>query len=174
MPHIIDPADLGSLLESDADAALLELELVAAEAELERVAGSIGEQREYHRGGGKVLVLHRFAGSVRAIREELASADLTATEFRLDTDRRSLWRLDAAGTAVTWATGLVSVFYAPADDLAIRQATALALMKQSLAGVPGVLGMTEGNFSIQFANGETWSSARADALVGASRPWGFS
>jgi len=173
VPHIIEIEDLRTLVETDLVDAALELELSAAEAELDRIAGPLGEVREYHRGGGYALILHRFAGSIRIVREPLASADLVASAWRLDPDRRSLWRLDSSGLATTWADGLVSVYYQPSDDLALRQAVAVALVRGAITGVPGVLGMTEGNFSIQFANGQTWSSVRDDVLSSAARPWGF-
>lgn len=173
MPHLIDPSDLPTLLDTDVDAARLLLELGAAESAIEHVAGPIGEVRELHRGGSGVVILDRYAASIRAVREPYGDEDLTADRYRLDGDRRSLWRLDENAVGIAWAAGLVSVYYQTADDLVARQATALALMRHSLSGIPGVLGFSEGNFSIQFNNGESWSSAQADVLEAVGRPWSF-
>lgn len=173
MPHLIDPDDLAALLDSDVDAGRLALELAAAENAIELSAGPVGEVREFHRGGAGVIILRRFAASVRAIREPYEDEDLVDGVWRLDADRRSLWRLDTSGTPIGWAAGDVSVYYQPADDLALRQAAALALIRHSLSGIPGVLGFSEGNFSIQFKNGETWSSAQADVMGSLERPWSF-
>lgn len=174
MPHLIDPTDLATLLDSDADAGRLALELAAAEAAIELAAGPVGEIREIHRGGTGVLILRRFAASVRAIREPYEDSDVDVAGWRLDADRRSLWRLDTSSIPIAWAHGEVSVYYQPADDLALRQAVALALIRHSLSGIPGVLGFSEGNFAIQFKNGETWTSAQADILHAVEQPWSFS
>jgi hypothetical protein len=54
-----------------------------------------------------------------------------------------------------------------------RRAVAVALIKADLTAQPGVLGLTEGNFTIQYANGQTYSVTRADVLESVGPLWSF-
>lgn len=175
---VIDLAALRSLVESDLTDDALTIELAAAEADVERVAGPLGELREVHRSVGRAIILNRYAASVRAVREFDADDDLEAEDWRLDADGRTLWRLDTGPSpASLWGggnrDGWVRVYYQARDDLAMRQGAVIALVKGGIAGTPGVLGLTEGNFSIQFQNGATWSSVRSDVTAGVEKPWNF-
>lgn len=169
---LLTPAEVRAAYATSATDAALLAEIAAAEAAIDGVAGPLGEQREEHIGGTSVIILNRRAASIRSIREYLADADLTTADWRLDSDRRSLWRR-ATGYTAGWAVGPVLVAYQPVDDVMVRRSVALKLIQHNLATVPGVLGFTEGNFSIQFPNGETWASTHDEILGTSNQPWSF-
>ena len=144
-----------------------------AEAAIDRVGGPVGEIREERPGrGSAIIILARRAASIRAIREHGDDEDLAGDDWRLLSDQRSIRRLhDGTNAAHAWRRPIVS--YQPVDELATRRMVAIELVKGSLTSMPGVLGFTEGNWTIQYANGQTWRSSRQDALDELGPEWGF-
>ena len=169
---ILTPSEVRGSVQTSATDDALAVQIAGAEAELERVLGPVGEVREIKAGGGRVIILDRPAASVRRVREYLADADLTTADWTLGSDGRSLWRVDA-GYRATWGVGPTEIAYQPRDDIALRRLVALQLIKHNVATVPGVLGFTEGNFSIQFPNGESWAATHEEILGTAGGHWSF-
>ncbi len=173
MTALYEIAELVVLIDADVDAAAIEVQLAAATDAIEQLAGPLGEIVETHRGGSEFVILNRIATSVRIVTEEDGRLTLAADDWSLGVDGRSLRRLPEGTNPELRFNGRVAVTFQTADDLAIRRAVALELVKTGLMSQPGVLGLTEGNFTIQFANGQTWSSLRDGALEATRPPWGF-
>lgn len=165
---IITPEELREHVDTELEDEALQIHIDAAEQAIERLAGALEEFTEERHGGSRIVILARHAATVSEVSEDDGDTDLTEDEdYRLLSDRRSLRRVDQE-----WS-GRVHVTYTPYSDLAVRQLVIIQLVRHALRSIPGVLGFTEGNFSIQFASGETWSSTRDDALSGLGAPWHF-
>jgi hypothetical protein len=166
-------AELRSLVATELTDAALQLLIDAAE---EQLAGlPAGDITETYRGGSSVIILRWPASAVVSVREADYTTDVPADEYRLSaTDSRSLWRkIAGASEPGTWA-GPVTVVSTSASHAALRKLVTVQLVKGSINNNPGVLGMTEGNWTIQFDNGTTWSADTEDALAVAAAPWSFS
>jgi hypothetical protein len=149
--------------------------LLDAEAAIAAVAGPLGDVVEVRRGGSSFLILDRYVGSIaKVIEGRIQPVELDPTDYVLRGDRRSLERVDAGPNPASRWVDPTEVQYAAANDRETRRVTAIALIRAALTGQPGVLGMTEGNFSIQYANGETWSATRDDVLESVGPLWNFS
>jgi len=177
----LDVTDLREHIETELEDSALERLLAAAYDQIDAVAGPTGELIEHHAGGSRFIILRRFAaeadsgGEQIEVREADAAAALDpATEWRILSDRRSIERLEpGCETCERRFFGPVEVIYVPRADDAIRDLVAIELVKGDVTSNPGVLGMTEGNWTIQYANGTTWSSSQAGALEAVAAPWSF-
>lgn len=147
--------------------------LAGITSEIERVAGPLEDVSETRLGGSRVIILARPAAAIVRIREFDQDDDLVDDDFRLDADRRSIWRLGTGTTPRPYWWGPVLVDFAPWDNYEERRLIAVKMLQMHLTGMPGVLGFTEGNWSIQFKTGETWSTTRADILGSIEQPWHF-
>jgi hypothetical protein len=105
-----------------------------------------------------------------------------AAEYRLSpTDSRSLWRsIPGTGEAAIPATselgvwrGPVTVVSTPLSLASLRKVATAQLVKGAISNNPGVLGLTEGNFTIQYANGQTYSVTVDDVLESVDPLWSF-
>lgn len=165
---IITPEELREHVETELEDDALQLHIDAAEQAIDPLAGPLEEITEERHGGSRIVILARPAASITSVFEDDGETELEEeTDYRLLSDRRSLRRVDQE-----WS-GRVHVVSVPLDSLALRQLVVIQLVRHAIIGIPGILGFTEGNWSIQFASGETWSSAREDALSGLAAPWHF-
>lgn len=156
------------------DDAAIQLQIDAAYEQIERVGGPLGTIVEERLGGGSVIILARRASTVAKITEPSADDDLAADDFSLGSDDRSLRRLDdGTSPASAWPRGWNRIEYTAFADVASRKAVALKMVQHGLVGMPGVLGFTEANWSIQFPNGESWSTAHAGLTADVASPWHF-
>lgn len=173
-------AVMGDVALSDAALTVFEAD---AEAAILAIAGPLGTSTYRSLGRSSIIMLPRYAASIEAVREGIDPViALASDDWRLLSDRRSIERLPL-GTNPAYISGPhatsyafldpVEVDYTPADDLATRRVVAVLLIRAAAVAQPGVLGMTEGNFSIQYANGQTYSVSRDDALEAAGPLWGF-
>lgn len=165
------------------DAALTTFE-ADAEAAIEAIAGPLGSTATHRTlGRSTVVMLPRYAASIEAVREGIDPVvDLATDDWKLLSDRRSVERMPL-GTNPAYIAGPhatsyafldpVEVDYVPADDKATRRVVAVLLIRAAAVAQPGVLGMTEGNFSIQYANGQTYTVSRDDALGAVGPLWSF-
>lgn len=173
---ILDIDQVRSAIETSLDDAGLQLQIDGALALVESVAGPVGAVTEERRGGSSVVLLGRRYASIESVTEGYATSYptvLATDDWELGPDGRSLTRRGYGTNPAAWFSGPVRVVGTAEDDVAIRRLVALQLIKHNLATTPGVLGFTEGNWSIQFPNGETWSATQAD-LLGTLRPlWSF-
>lgn len=165
--------EVQGLVETDLSPESLQLLIDAAEQAIARVAGPTGEVVEIRDGGSSVVILNRFAAAIGSVREASATEDLNEDDFWLRSDRRSIDRLATGPSPARLWRGPVVVTYTPVDEVAERKAIALKLVQLDLDAHPGVLGFTEGNWSIQFPNGESWGATRADLLAGSGPLWSF-
>lgn len=164
--------ELRSLIATEATDDALTALLAEAEAEIARVGGLIGTVTYPMTGGSSVLILPRYVASVTSIGHRYYSADtdetLDPSAYVLLPDRRSIRMADG-----TRFRPLVTVVAETLDALTIGRALALQLVRLYLTNQPGVLGFTEGNWTIQFKNGESYTLTR-DALLGSlAAPWSF-
>ncbi len=148
--------------------------LADAEAAIASVAGPLGDVVEVRRGGSSFVILNRIVDEISAVVEgRYLPVTLDPTDYQLRADGRSIERIDSGpNPAVRW-TDPTEFRYAAKDDKESRRAAAIALIRASLTGQPGLLGMTEGNFSVQYASGETWTSTRDDILESVGPLWNF-
>ena len=148
--------------------------LLDAEAQILQAGGALGELVEVRSGGSRIVILSRIAAEVTAAREgRVQPIELDAEDYRLNADGRSIERLeDGPNPGIRWRDP-AEIEFTAFDDLQTRRATAVALVRAALTGQPGVLGFSEGNFAIQFANGATWSSTREDVLESVGPLWNF-
>lgn len=165
---IITVEELRELVETDLSDEALQIEIDAAEQAILRVAGSLDDVTEEREGHSEYVILARHAAEITTVSDDDGETELTETDdWILLSDRRSLRRVGAR-----WRHR-VQVAYTPADELALRQMVIVQLVRHAITGTPGVIGFTEGNWSIQFASGETWSAARQGVLDGVGLPWHF-
>jgi hypothetical protein len=172
--------ELQGLVETELGADALQLLIDAAEEMLPPlIADSLVE---HYPGGSRVIILDHVADVVATVREGDATEALEAgtgdddpdAEYRLESDGRSITRLEPhSETAIRRWWGPVRVEYVPRSKTNLRKLVTVELVKGALANNPGVLGITEGNYTVQFANGETWSSTSLDALSRLDEPWSF-
>jgi hypothetical protein len=181
MPSTLSVAELRTLAATELTDAALQLLIDAAEEQLATLP--VGQVTERYRGGSSVIILRWPAASVDSVTEVWESVVVPPAEYRLSpTDSRSLWRsIPGTGEAAIPATselgvwrGPVTVVSTPLSLASLRKVATAQLVKGAISNNPGVLGMTEGNFTIQFENGSTWSAAVDDALAVADAPWNFS
>lgn len=165
--------ELRAQVETDLADADLQLLINAAEQAVARVAGPLGDVVEIRAGGSSIVILNRRAATISTIREAGQDEDLDPDDFWLRSDQRSIDRLETGPDPSSTWRGPVVVTYSPVDDVAERKAIAIKLVELDLSSTPGVLGFTEGNWSIQFPNGETWGATRADLLSAAAPLWTF-
>lgn len=147
--------------------------LLDAEAAIEAVAGPAGDVVEVRRGGSSFVILNRIAATIASVVEgRYLPVELDPDDYALYGDGRSIERL-GTGThpATRWTDPTFT--YAARDDRESRRVAAIALIRAALTGQPGVLGLTEGNFSIQYASGETWTATRDDVLESVGPLWNF-
>lgn len=173
---ILDAADVVAQLGSDVDPDALQIQIEGALAAIEAVAGPVTEVREDRLGGSSVIILARRAASVRRIIEaySTSSRELADDDWSLGSDRRSITRrVGGTNSASAFGDGWVTVYYQPEDAIAVRRIVAIQMIKHNVATTPGVLGFTEGNWSIQFPNGETWGATHAELLASLAQPWSF-
>ena len=166
-------AELRSLVATELSNDALQLLIDAAEEQLVNLP--TGEITETYRGGSSVIILRWPAAAIDSVREADMTTDVPADEYRLSaTDSRSLWRrIPGLAQPGTWS-GPVTVVSTTRSQANLRKLATVQLVKGAINNNPGVLGMTEGNWTIQFENGSTWSAAIDDALSVADQPWSFS
>lgn len=146
----------------------------AAELAIEAIAGPLGEAVEIRRGGSSFVILPRFAASIDEISEGRDPAlTLADDDWQLRSDRRSVERLPYGTNPASAFDDPVTITVTWLDDIELRRAVAIALIKADLSAQPGVLGITEGNFTIQYANGQTYTITRDDVLEAAGPLWSF-
>lgn len=165
-------AQLNTALDDDA----LQMQIDGALAAIELVAGPLDPHVEERRGGASVIVLARRYASIESVSEYYATdnvVELAEDDWALGADGRSLTRRGYGTNPGYGFGGRVRVEGTPADETAIRRIVALQLIKHNLATTPGVLGFTEGNWSIQFPNGETWGATQAELLGTIGPLWHF-
>jgi hypothetical protein len=170
-----DLADLRSVMGAVAasDAALTTFE-GAAELAIEAVAGPLGAAVEIRDGGSSIVILPRYASAVTKVTEgREVPLELAANDWLLRSDRRSIERLRFGTNPAMRFLDPVRIEYTPLDDTLLRRAVAVALIKAELTAQPGVLGVTEGNFTIQYANGQSYSVTREDVLESVGPLWSF-
>lgn len=164
-------AVLGSVAASDEALAVF---LAAAEISIDAVAGPLGEAVEIRRGGSSIVLLPRFAAEITKVTEgSVQPVELADDDWQLRSDRRSVERLPYGTNPADRFDDPVAIELTWLDDKALRQAVAVALVKSELTAQPGVLGLTEGNFTIQYANGESYTVTRDDVLESAGPLWSF-
>lgn len=173
MPPILAPADLHNRFESSLEDADLARLIAGAQGAIERVAGPLEAVTEIRRGGSSVIILPRLVASIVAVREAGDDFDLDPADWFLRSDRRSVDRLATGPNARALWHGPVAFEVQPIDDLEERRAIAIKLIELEVSRTPGLLGFTEGNWSIQFPNGETWGATRQDLLAQLDSPWSF-
>lgn len=137
--------------------------------------GSLEPVIELHHGTGPNLLLGRAAASVGSVSigSALDPTALEADDYRLGADRRSLFRLETGtNPSVVWP-GWEEVTYTPFNDVDARHTVQRKLVELELLSRPGVVGMTEGNFSIQLAQGQSYSDLREEILASLAPGWVF-
>lgn len=170
-----DLAELRSVLGNvDAsDEALLTF-LGAAELAIAGLAGPLGDVVEIRNGGSSIVILSRLATEVTKVTEgTFAPVELDEDDWVLRSDRRSLERLETGPNPARAFDHPVSIEFTALDDKLLRRAIAIALIKGDLIAQPGVLGLTEGNFSVQYANGQSYTVTREDVLGSVGPLWSF-
>lgn len=171
--------ELRTFIATELADSALQLLIDAAEEQLANVPS--GEISEQYRGGSRVIILRRPAESISSIREANAGADLddgdpdpATAEYQLQPDGRSIYRIDPGLTYYRYWWGPVTIVSTPRALASLRKVATVQLVKGAIANNPGILGMTEGNWTIQFENGSTWSEAIDDGLAALDPPWAFS
>jgi hypothetical protein len=151
------------LRETGLDDEPLQLLLDAAEAEITRHAGPVGEVTQLHTHGGRLLALGRAAASVSSITETSFSTHEVTT---LAADDYYIWpggyiiERQSGGTNSrhTWFDRTTTV-YVPADDVDIRKGVQADLVNLMLNYQPGLTSETVGSWTTQLAANSVWNNS---------------
>jgi hypothetical protein len=151
----------------------LELLLEAAWQAIAVVAGAEGDGVEVRPGGTSVVFLPRAASAIDTVKEWLGFSyerTLDATDYRLETDGVSVYRLASGLTPARYWQGPVELSFTAVDDEASRQLVQIALVRLFLDHHPGVQEEEIGDWRERFENNSDWNYAtERDAILATLR-----
>ena len=175
----LTPEQLRAQLEADialTDAALQAM-LTAAYQAIDKRYGPLTATSELHSGDGDTIILGRptttDAVDSVTIRHGETETLLADDDWELQGDGRTMYRL-LTGTSPAYYFGApVAVVYTPTSDSADRDRVARQLVELELLSKPGVIGFTEGNWSIQFSNNQSYTQLYEEILGSLGGHWAF-
>lgn len=148
----------------------LQLVLDAAEAEITRYAGPVGERTETFTSGGRLLSLSKRAASISSITEtSFSSYDVTT----LASDDYFAWpnayvlerKTGGTNSRHTWWGRRVAVTYVPVDDVDLRKGVQADMCQLMINYAPGVTSETVGSWTRQLASNSVWNQSEERAAI---------
>lgn len=145
---------------ADYDDALRRL-LDAAEAAITQRAGATGAMTELYTTGTTWIFPYRPVSAVTSITETVGGTvtTLAANDYRVWPGGRLIERLTSGTNARGAWTGLVTLVYNSAADIAQREAVQVQLVQQFLTYNPGLTQETIGSWSQSFAASSVYNWA---------------
>ena len=140
----------------------LQLLLDAAETEITRAVGPVGNRTEVHHCDGRLITLRGQAASLVSITERRYT-----TDYPLASDDYDLWpegtvierRLGGTNSRSRF-WGRVEVVYEPVDDVDIRKGVQADLLKLMESFQPGLTAETVGSWTRQLASNSVWNNTQ--------------
>jgi hypothetical protein len=139
----------------------LQLLLDAAEVEITRAVGPVGNRTEIVQCGSRLLALRGQAASIVSITERLYTTDtvLATDDYVLWPEGTVIERLLGGTNSRGHFRGRVEVEYVPVDDIDLRKVVQADLIKLMVQYAPGVTAETVGSWTRQLASNSVWNAS---------------